>query len=215
MKQTFSLEAIKNWKEKATEFVFGQNNERLDTLVEAYYRLQPKHRTLIGAFLAIVGIGILAAGIFFYFNALSKLQSNMTTSLEVSRKIIQLDKSFAISHQKVANIKTHLIQNNHSLDYHNLFRAIAKDSRAGEVIVDDGGITMMPLAENDLFSQDFKRISIPITLPKTSLKGFIHFFIEVERVHHFLKVQQVSIEQSHDNKLYFTVHSKLALYVPK
>lgn len=189
--------------------LLGANNEKLDFVMDSFYKLSPNQRT--GVLAGVVGTVAL-----FVFGAIGLYFS------QVSRLKQDLSGSFAALHE-LRSLRSNYEQE--SKNYEKLVDAIEKKTRSMslkpffEKIANEQGVTLeglndqkAPLPVDNPLSEKIQEVRVEMRLPNISIPHLMSFLVEVEKSNKYLRVQDLQIRGRYGTKLYFDGQAKVRGY---
>ena len=185
--------------------VLGENNERLDFIMDSFYKLSPQQQTgaILGSF-SVVGLVVLGA-ILFYFSRINNLESQLNQGFDSLHRLRVLSAQYKRVDESMRYLKKSVNRKTSKLRPKAFFEKIAgqvgvtlQSLRSEEKEITDGS----PLAAN------FKYLKISFRMPKVSLPRMLKFFSEIERSDKTLIVSNLTIRGLYGSKkLYFDVEA--------
>jgi len=180
--------------------MFGANNERLDFLMDSFYKLTPPQRNLFFA-VGIAAVGILILSAFaLYFAEVRSLESELSqsvSSLQELRKQKVLD---AAEEKRFSRLVDTIRVKTRGLSFKPFFEKLTKEK----------GVTMKDLAEKDVdmdannpLADSVREVRIELRVPQISIPRLLNFITEVEKSERYIRLQDVKITGQYGNKLYF------------
>ena len=185
-----------------------KNNERLDFILDSFYKLEPKHRTsvIIGSSVALLGTFVLI--FVFYFaqtNALESSLNNHTTYLGEIKKLLMQKKSQTLSSKTWSNKSKRKLQ---GFSIKPFLESAASGSQI-RVSIDDVRDASDPEDIGKL-SKVLKEKFVEISVQKVSLNRLLKFIERIEKPKKFVKIVAMKITSS--DKLYFNLELTLRAF---
>lgn len=189
--------------------LFGANNEKLDFLMDSFYKLSPSQRTgVLAGFIAAVGVFVLSA-IGLYFSQVSALKQDLSNS-------------FAALHE-LQSLKGQYDQE--SKNYDKLIETIDKKTKGQalkpffEKVAQDLGVTVLglndqkvPLPADNPLSEKVQEVKVDMRLENISIPRLLNYLVEVEKANKYLRVQDLQIRGRYGTKLFFDGQTKIRGY---
>lgn len=190
---------------------FGANNERLDFVMDSFYKLSSRQQsTVMAAFFG--GLFVLVGVIFaVYFTRLNTLENELSAGYEALREIRSQTKIYKVSQARLDWLK----QNVDSKTKADAF----KPKPHFEKIANKIGVTMEGLrSENVEIPKDsplaahFREIQVSFTLTQVSIPRMLKFLAEIEKSGKNLTVRDLNIRARYGDRLYFDVTAAVTGY---
>jgi len=189
--------------------MLGANNERLDFLMDSFYKLSPNQRT--GALAGAVGVICL-----FVLGAVGLYVS------QVNALKRELSDSFAALHE-LQSMKGSYEQENRNFE--KLVDTVERRTRAVslkpffEKVGNELGVTLeglndqkSPLPADNPLSEKLQEIRVDMRMPNISIPRLMSFLVEVEKSGKYLRVADLQIRGRYGTKLYFDGQAKVRGY---
>jgi hypothetical protein len=186
--------------------VLGANNERLDFIMDSFYKLSPNHRAaaLVGVF---AGLAILVLGVFaFYFSRINALETELNEGLESLKELRTLVADYNTERQTLNTIKDSVGRKTQSFKPKVFFEGIANQTG---VVIEALQTEDTDLVEGSPLAADFQTTNVEFKLPKISIPKMLKFFGEVEKADQNLSVSNLTIRARYGDKLYFDTQAKV------
>ncbi len=191
--------------------VLGANNERLDFLMDSFYKLSPQHQTgvLAGAAGALL---IFVVGAFaIYFVRIHALEEELNSGFEALQEVRSLTASYDQELRRYQELKSIVSRN--SMEFKPKPYLESKANQVGVSIADLRSQDADIPAESPL-AQDFKYVTVDFKLPKVSLPRLLKFIEEVEKGNANLNFQNLQIRTRYGDRLFFETNAKIVAYKP-
>ncbi len=195
------------------DFIFGENNSRIDTALDYFYSLRQEKRAKIILYSVFSVIFLLILIILVYFLGLYGLRKDLDNAVSNTKELNNLKFSYMDMNQSFIQLTNNIRNNN---QYSTLVSILDLKSK-------DLGIETSPLPEKpplmDLLSTDplypqFQKIKINYKLTSISLRKIIDYIYSIEQMPNKFKVSGIEIQQKFGTKLYFDVNFTVEAYVP-
>lgn len=182
--------------------IFGRQNERIEFLMDSYFKLTPEWRSAVlvgGVFASAVGLlGIIAI----YIAALNGLQGRLDQAFEATNQIKQYKHSYAVTRAKFNDLEQKLEQANQNLVLISVLETKAKELGL-EASSFPPQLPTTELAANNPLSAKYQNAKVEFRVSNVSLKKIVDFVIAIENLPHMLHVTSLKIKGLYQNKLYF------------
>lgn len=180
--------------------IFGKNNERLDFVLDSFYKLPPEKRTgvLTGVF---VLLGFLVVGIFaLYFSRVNTLDHSLNDSAIAlgEFRAHQIESQDASS--DLERLKERIKSKMKSFSIKPFFEKISDENS-----VEIRTTKVKPSETVDLgeLSSLMKEQDVEIVISKISIPKLLKFISAIEKKQKYIRVKDLRIRDLSGNKLYF------------
>lgn len=189
--------------------LLGANNERLDFLMDSFYKLSPQHQTgvLAGAAGALLIFVLTAFGI--YFSRIHALEEELNVGFEALQDVRTLTASYDQELRRYQELKSSVSRA--SMEFKPKPFLESKANQVGVTIADLRSQDAEIPAESPL-SQDFKYVTVDFKLPKVSLPRLLKFIEEVEKGNSNLNIQNLQVRTRYGDRLFFETNAKIVAY---
>ncbi len=192
--------------------LFGSNNERLDFIMDSFYKLSPGQRN--GAF--ALGIGVITAFIisafFLYFTEVRILESELSESLSSLKdlkdvRLIDIDKEKQFSKL----VETVLVKTR-GVSFKPFFEKMTKEK---SIAMKDLTEKESDLDSTNPLSDSLKEVRVELRFPQVSIPRLVNFITDVEKSEHYIRLKDIKITGQYGNKLYFDTTLSFRGYASK
>lgn len=192
--------------------IFGANNERLDFIIDSFYKLSPRQQSV-----AISGLGVsfvvLVFGTFMlYLSRVGALDDNLNASYQALRDLRTLSESHAYEDKRFLELKAIVSRASSGFKPKPFFETMA--NQIG-VTITDLRSTESDVDPSSALSRDFRNVVVDFKMPKVSLPRLIRFLSEIEKSDKFLSVSNLEIRSRFGDRLYFEVSAKVVGFLPR
>lgn len=191
--------------------VLGANNERLDLLVDSFYKLEPPQRNavIVGgiASLVLVVVSFLAL----YFAQVSSLNRELNKRFDALYEMRQQKHEYQVEDRKFAKLIESVTADSASLRIKPYFEKIANDQA---VQIEGLTETKVPLAADNPMSEKLQEVKVEMRLNNISIPRLLNFITEVEKGSGSIRIQDMQIRARYGTKLFFDVQLKGHGYIP-
>jgi hypothetical protein len=194
--------------------VFGRQNERIEFLMDSYFKLSPEGRTSV-----IVG-GVLGAALFLilvvalYLAALGNLQRKLDEAFAATNKLRELQQSYAVVDTSFRSLSQQVSAANEGLAFIPVLEQKAKELG----LTASGFPAQLPrvdLASTNPLATSFQNAKVEFRLSNAPLKKIIDLVIAIESTPHLLRVTSLRIRALYQNKLFFDANLEVEGLVTK
>lgn len=220
------LDKIKGYYFKITTSVktkiLGENNEKLDFLLDSFYKLSPEEKNRV--FLIGIGSGFLILLIVFviYFSAIDRLDNNLSSSFEAINKLSTLKVAHAKEKARYDSLISDLQTRSTTLRVKPFFEQLSKTSG---IYINGLRNSKTPIPADNPLSSNFEYLDVEMDVSSRlsssrsfdsaiSLPKLLNFINDVEKSDNFFRVKDLSIRSILGDKLYFNVKVSFRTYVP-
>lgn len=189
--------------------IVGANNERLDFIMDSFYKLSPSQQSgvLVGIF---GGIGILVLGFFaLYLSQINALERNLNDSFASLHRMRSLLQQYQIEDKKFSELKNIVSRGSAGFRPKPFFESEA--GKAGITITDLRSREENIPVDNPL-SRQFSYSTIEFKLPKVSIPRLLKFLTEIEKSRKNLNINSLLIRTRYGDRLYFETSAKVVSY---
>lgn len=192
--------------------IFGVNNERLDFIMDSFYKLSPQHQTGV-----VFGVGagllaVLALVFYTYFAAMRSLESRLTNGFDAIYSLRKLSEVYNNEQGKYNSLLSAVRDKTAGLRLKPFFERKANDTNVQiQGLTDD---TQELPAENPL-SKDLSYVNAEMRMSNISIPKLLNFIIETEKADNFIKVEDLDIKARYGTKLFFDATVKFKGYAMK
>jgi len=195
-------------------FIFGENNQRLEYLIESFYRLNHERRSIIIISSILSGITIFILSIIIYIIGLFSLQSNLNSAYNNSNTL----KEFKAPYMALQGSFDELIHGIRSSNM-NLSLVSLLEQKAKDLGVQTSHFPSKPLitkftGQNPLVDL-FQKESVDFKISGTSLKKIMEYINIIEQMPNKLRVTKFRLLSITEAKLYFDVLLTVEALVPE
>lgn len=208
-----NLPILSNFVSQIKDLIFGENNSRIDTVLDYFFSLRQEKRAKIVFYSIITLIFLILFIIFFYFIGLHRLQNELNEAADNVKELNNLQPSFMIVNQEFSNISTTLQKNNQ----YNAITSVL-DQKAKDLGIESSPLPEKPslidLQNTDPLYQQFQKVKIDYKLLNISLRKIIDYINAIQQLENKLKITKLEIQQKFGTKLYFDVSLTVEAYIP-
>jgi Tfp pilus assembly protein PilO len=194
--------------------ILGRQNERIEFLMDSYFKLPPEGRTAVivgSVVLSIIGIiGVIAV----YISALGSLQEKLDQSFAATNRLRELQQSYAIVDSSFKSLERQISAANEGLVLISVLEQKAKELGLST----SGFPPQLPRTElpaSNPLSKSYQNSSVEFRVSNASLKKIIELVTAIEATPHMLRVSSLRIRALYQNKLYFDANIEVEGTVTK
>lgn len=207
------LDSVSNKIDNSLTFlkhkVLGANNERLDFVMDSFYKLEPKKKNLVLFSIVFCIVCFISFAVLFYISQISSLEDKLNQSFVSLHTLQEQKNKYSRVDDKFSAIVKDVSKKTQGLQIKPLMEKIARSL----------SVKIEGLSESDAnFSSDnpmgkylFQK-KIEVRLPKVSIPKLLKFLVEVEKSRKFLRVSDLTIRGIYGTKLYFDATTTIHWY---
>jgi hypothetical protein len=193
----------------AKKAAFGTNNERLDFLMDSFYKLEPQQRNLVLtgivgtiAFFVLMSVGL-------YFGQLNSLKSELNNSFKALHELHVLEAEHDKEKKRFDSLLSAIERKNNTLKLKPFFEQIAIQET---VQLEGLSEQKVQFPSDSPFATKLEQNSVEMNFPKISIPRLLSFLIESEKAGHYLTLDDLQIRSRYGTKLHFTASAKIKSY---
>lgn len=200
---------IKQLRLRVRRTLFGTNNEKLDFLMDSFYKLDSNQRVgVLAGFAAGLSIlVILVIGI--YFAQVNSLERELDESFAALHKLQGMRRDFVQETKRYDSVIDSLQRATQSLS---LKPFVEKTSKSVQVTVRDLAERKSDLPADIAMADRVKYANINVDISKVSIPRLMKFMVEIERSRSFLKIDDLEIRARYQDNLYFDAKLRVRGY---
>ncbi|MDE3269349.1 MAG: hypothetical protein OYH77_03585 [Pseudomonadota bacterium] len=189
--------------------LLGANNERLDFLMDSFYKLDAKNKNIV--LISIVASIVLFIGftIVFYLAQINSLEDRLANSLLALQRLQERQSHHQQVHQQFTSIASEVARKSQTLQMKPLLEKIA---RSLAVQLEGLNESEDNLASDDPLNKYLTQRKIEVRLPRISIPKLLKFLAQVEKSPHMLRVSDLTIRSVYGTKLYFNATTTIHWY---
>jgi hypothetical protein len=190
----------------AKKRLLGANNERLDFVMDSFYKLSPSQQKA-----AIIGIMggvafVLMGALAIYFSRISALETELNQGFTALEDLRALGAEFRMAHENFDSLSKTITRKTQDLKPKPFF-----EQKANQLNVKIESLRSEEVdfpADNPLAKQ-FKNLVVEFRLPKVSIPKMLMFLGEIEKADKTMTVSNLQIRARYGDRLYFDVTAKV------
>jgi hypothetical protein len=193
---------LSQWAAPIRGLVFGKQNERIEYIMDSYFKLPPEGRSaaILGGI--VMSILMLMAIIATYIAALGSLQSKLDEAFEATNKLREAHTGHILVKQKFSELERKLEASTQGLVMISVLETKAKELG----LTTSGFPPQLPtsdLGAGNPLAEKYQNAKVEFRVNNASLKKIMDYVIAVESTQHLLKVSSLKIKALYQNKLFF------------
>jgi hypothetical protein len=189
--------------------ILGRNNERLDFLIDSFYKLQDKQRTVVVAsFSSVVGLIILSIT-FFYFSNSKELDQELDYRI-VSLNEFRTEKiKYTATKNGYDTLLKSVTNKTKNLRLKAFFEKKMKEEKIEYRALETRELEADP---TNIIYEKIKEHEIEIRISRISIPKIMSFIVKVEKSPHLIRVKDFRIVGIYGTKLYFDLDVVFSSY---
>lgn len=194
--------------------ILGRQNERIEFLMDSYFKLSPEGRTAAIVGSAIFGFFSVIGVIALYIGALSALQNRLDQAFVATNKLRELQQSYAVVDSSFSSLEKQITAANEGLVLISVLEQKSKELG----LTASGFPPQLPridLAATNPLSKSFQNSKVEFRLSNAPLKKIIEYVTVIESTPHMLRVSSLRIRALYQNKLFFDANIEVEGIVNK
>ena len=190
--------------------LFGANNEKLDFVMDSFYKLSSSQRTgvLCGIVAAICLFVLAAFGL--YFSQVHRLSDDFSNSIAGLHELKALRGQYEQESKNYDKLVETIDKKTKGQALKPFFEQIAQTLG---VTLEGLSDTKVALAADNPLVEKVKEARAEVRLPNISIPRLLNFLVEVEKSNRFLRVQDLKVQARYGTKLLFDGQVKVRGYV--
>lgn len=180
--------------------VFGANNERLDFLMDSFYKLSPPQRNgVFAGGIALIGFLILSA-FALYFAEVRSLESELSQSISALQELRKYKGEDQAEGKRFTRLVDTISAKTQGLSFKPFFEKLSKEKN---VTIKDINEKDIEFESTNPLSESAKEIHVDMRVPQISIPRLLNFITEVEKSERYIRLKDIKIQGQYGNKLYF------------
>lgn len=189
--------------------MFGANNERLDFLMDSFYKLNPSQRSVVLAgVVSAIGVFVLIA-VVLYFSQVNRLKNDLSNSFAALHELQGLKTSYEVENKNFEKLVEVIERRTKQLSLKPFFEKISQDLG---VTLEGLNDQRSPLPTDNPLSDKVSEVRVDMRLPNISLPRLMNFLVEIEKSNKYLRVQDLQVRGKYGTRLYFDGQVKVRGY---
>lgn len=192
--------------------LLGQNNERLDFLMDSFYKLSPEQRNGAVAGAILVLVLFVGGAVSLYFSRVGALEDELSSTYQALQTLRNTVVQDQIEDKKFTKLVSVIKRKTSGLNFKPFFE---KRSRESNVEIRSINEQVLDIDPNDKLSDHFRQVNVELRIPKISIPRLMNFLIDIEKSGKYLRVQDLKVTGLYGNKLFFESTVIIRGYTPK
>ena len=189
--------------------IFGTNNERIDFLMDSFYKLNPNQRT--GVMAGVIGFVVLCVFglLMLYFSQVGQINSDLNNTFTAMHELRTLRTNYEIEDTKFEKLHDLITKRTRSLRMKPEFEKIARNLG---VTIDGVTEKKVPLASDNPLAEKLQEVHVDLRLGNISIPRLLNFLVDVEKSNKYLRVMDLKIAGRYGTRLFFDAQVKIRGY---
>ncbi len=209
-------EQVSSATEKYTKMIkvrlFGVNNERLDFVMDSFYKLSPTQRNGVFALgVGIISVFILSAFVL-YFSEVRALEAELSDSVASLQELKRMRVRDNDEEKRFSKLVETIDSKTRGLAFKPFFEKLTKEKN---VVMKDLNEKEIDFESSNPLADSIREVHIDLRLPQVSIPRLLNFIAEVEKSERYIRLKDIKITGQYGNKLYFDTSLMFRGYVSK
>lgn len=191
--------------------IFGHNNERLDYLIDSFYKLSPQQQTGVLAGVAGSLFVLVILTFVIYFSRVSALETQLDQSLSAMQQLRALAQSHSVEDRRYRDLQSLIIRSSNTFKPKPFFESLGNQLSVQITDLRSGTSDIPP---DRATAKDFQNVTVDLRMPKVSLPRLLRLLSEVERSDNYLHINSLQIRARYGDRLYFETAAKVHGFKP-
>ena len=191
--------------------LLGANNERLDFLMDSFYKLTPSQRSgVVAGLIGLIALFVLGATLL-YFSQVSRLKEDLANSFAALHELQDLKSAYELENQNFDKLVDVVGRKTSQVRMKPFFEKIANDL----------GVTIEGLQEQQTqfptespLSDKMQEVLVDMRFPNISVPRLMNFLVEIEKSNKYMRVRDLQVRGRYGTKLFFDAQAKIRGYSP-
>jgi hypothetical protein len=189
--------------------LFGANNEKLDFLMDSFYKLNANQQTgVLAGIVAIIAVFVLGAFLL-YFSQVNRLKDDLSNSFAALHELQALKAAYDIENKNFEKLVDVIQRKTKQTSLKPFFEKIGNDLG---VTIEGLNDQKAPLPGDSPLADKMQEVRVDMRLPNISIPRLLSFIVEIEKSNKYLRVQDLQIRGRYGTKLYFDAQVKVRGY---
>lgn len=208
-----NFEALDDLVSRLKVVLFGENNSRLDYLIDHFYGIRPRKRAKIIFYSLVSALFLFIFFIILYFWELHVLQRDLDHAVADTNQLQALKIPYSGIQNQFLQIESGLKSSNQMSQ---VVSALDQKAKSMEIQTADLPSTppLVRLPANHPLASQFQKARIEYRLVNVSIKKIVEYIKAIQEMPNKYQVVNVDITQIFGTRLYFNVALVVECYVP-
>ena len=182
--------------------IFGKQNERIEFVMDSYFKLSNESRTGIMVGGVLGAILLIASLMTAYMVGLNMLQSKLDAAFSAANQLRDLGGSYASAKAQLMDLEQKFNQANEGFVMVSVLEKKAKELNLNAT----GFPAQLPVTDfpaNNPLSEKFQNAKVEFRVSNASIKKIVDFVVALETTPHLLRVSSLKIRGLYQDRMYF------------
>ncbi|MEY4632022.1 MAG: hypothetical protein RIQ81_2142 [Pseudomonadota bacterium] len=203
LKQLFEQlkERVNTLLERLRMQAFGANNERLDFLMDSFYKLEPAQR--VGVLAAVAGsiAFVIVVAFAIYISRVNALKADLNNAFAALHELQELKAEYAVEDARFQKVVEQVQRKTSDLQVKPFFEKVARDTL---IQLEGLNVQKNPLDADNPLGAKMQEVKVKdLRINNTSIPKLLNFLIEIEKANNYIRVQDLEIRGRFGTRLYF------------
>ncbi|MBI2601526.1 MAG: hypothetical protein HYW48_00570 [Deltaproteobacteria bacterium] len=180
--------------------LLGPNNERLDFVMDSFYKLSPTQRNGVvavgvGAIVFVIGIALVL-----YFGQVRELELELSESVSALQELKKVKSFDTNEEQRFSKLVSTISAKTRGLAFKPFFEKLSKEKN---IEMKDLSEKVNPIDSANPLSETFNEVDIEMRFPQISIPRILSLVSDVEKSEHYIRLKEIKITGQYGNKLFF------------
>jgi hypothetical protein len=180
---------------------FGANNERLDFLMDSFYKLEPNQR--VGVLAGVAGaIGfVIVVAFAIYISRVNALKADLNNAFAALHELQELKAEFAVEDARFQRVLEQVQRKTADLQVKPFFEKVGRDTL---IQLEGLNVQKNPLDADNPLGSKIQEVKVKdLRINNTSIPKLLNFLTEIEKANNYIRVQDLEIRGRFGTRLYF------------
>lgn len=204
---------IPGWAQPIRDVVFGVQNERIEALIDNFFRLTPEMRTIVTGVSIGMAVLVFVFSIVFYFFTLSYLDRDLSDSFQALQDLQNLQLEHNRSRQSFDSLKKVIDESTKNFIFITYI-----DEQSQKMGFKAQGFPAQPprtsFPSDHPFSASYQMEEVTFTVSEISLKQLVEYLVSLMSVSPFMVLKTLQLRVSLTNSSFLNAKIGLETIVP-
>lgn len=193
---------FETYSKLAGEKIFGVNNERLDFVMDSFYKLDHAYRNAVLAGVVSLVTGLVTLAVVIYYMQVSALRNELNDTFNALNELKILKSEESVESARFDQLINRVKNRTRSVNFKPFFERLARQAKIPLKSLSD---RQPEMDANNPLADKLKEVHVDLRISKVSIPKLLNFLIDIEKSNHYLRIQNLKITGIYGNKLYFDV----------
>ena len=196
-------EAWESLSSSLREKLLGENNERLDFLMDTFNKLNPNHQAAVMSLGAGLVLSVVVFAFYVYQARMSVMQERLNERFAANTELAQLNADDQVEQARFDKLVQTVQKKTRRLDFKPFFERLSRASKLSINSINEKKANVVDSTNPLVKAMDI--VHLEMRIAKVSIPKLLNFLVDIEKSGHYLRVQNLKITGIYGNKLYFDV----------